>query len=565
MMQLVSLQNTQVKNFKLVLSLLFVSLVFASCGQKSAFESSVSSIESGATGGGNTGYEDPVSGDVEALYLSGNKASLSIDSASDVVLAIYSYQGGTSSQSFQISSAASSEASLSYLTTENSEEDAELSEDDFELTSEELTEEFHMALRGLESTLKEEPLADQKNNSRYLTRYATVGSQKNLKVLSSISGGSSYTTITAELRYQSTSFNFYVDTQDANRLTDDDLASLAANFQAMIPTILSTFGEWTDTDGNGRFNVVFTNAVNRLGGSSGGIVTGYFNALDLFDERDHAISNEGEYIYTFVPDPGADYGSPVSKSFALSNILPGVLPHELQHMINFNQHYFVRGSLSEQGWLNESLSHLAEDFTDLVENGVFDQQNDLVLTGFGMENPSRVSNYLADIANTCLTCGTTLTERGGGYLLVKYLYEQAELGNLGEFDSGIDLITDLVQTGDRGVDNVVNSIYGNGVDNEAFKEILGHFALALYYSNTGLAPDDRYSFFGIDLRGVVYDNRGTYLQGPAVQEVSSFPFIDSISGSGITYVKISKEQIAAAGGQFSVFFSGSGFGGYVIK
>ena len=41
--------------------------------------------------------------------------------------------------------------------------------------------------------------------------------------------------------------------------------------------------------------------------------------------------------------------------------LPPVFIHEFQHMISFNQHVLVRGGTAEDTWLNEGLSHFAEE------------------------------------------------------------------------------------------------------------------------------------------------------------------------------------------------------------
>ena len=41
--------------------------------------------------------------------------------------------------------------------------------------------------------------------------------------------------------------------------------------------------------------------------------------------------------------------------------MPATFVHEFQHMISFGQHVLARGGASESLWLNEGLSHIAEE------------------------------------------------------------------------------------------------------------------------------------------------------------------------------------------------------------
>ena len=336
-----------------------------------------------------------------------------------------------------------------------------------------------------------------------------------------------------------------------------ELQDLSEAFAGVIPTQTSLIGSESDINGDGRFNVLFTQTVNELGASGGGIVTGFFYAIDLFDSSTYEISNEEEVFYTFVPDSSGEYGPSVTSSFAFENIYPGVLPHEYQHMISFNQHYNVNSGSVESGWLNEGLSHLFEDIYSANSSNFF--------TSTGLENPSRVSSYLSNVSNVCFTCGTSLSQRGGSYLFVRYLYEQAELGNLSNVSSAAALLDALVDTSNTGVDNVINAAYGSSGTDADFKNLLGLFGLALYLDGTGLNSDDRLSFSGIDLRGDQDDNRGTSLSGPSVQTATSFPFTDSLSGMGFTYLQVSEATAASEGDSLTFTAeSGSDFGAYLI-
>lgn len=515
----------------------------------------LSSSTSGGASGAST--DEAIGGSVSELTntTGGMRVTFS-DLASDeeIVLLLYSFNEASTIQGFELGSESAPESS--YLMSDLPDEDAGVP---IEIEgAEDLTEELHNALREFEEAIPADAVVAEKSVTTGNLRFATTGSEKSFRVLSSFSNSSSFETVTATLRYQTADFEFYVDNRDEAALTDAELQTLAADFTALLPKEREFFGDESDVNGDGKFAVLFTQVVNKLGGSAGGIVTGFFYAIDLFDTSQYSNSNEMEVFYTFVPDPTGEYGSTVSKNFALSNILPGVLPHEFQHMINFNQHYFVNGGSSEAGWLNEGLSHLAEDLYSLDGNDY--------MTAAGLENPARVASYLSSISNVCFTCGTSLSQRGGSYLFLRYLYEQAENGEIPNASSGSTLIGNLLNTSNRSIDNVINAAFGGAGTNEDFKEALGLFSLAVYLSNSGLTDDTRLNFDGINLRGLQDDNRGTVLTGPQVQNVSALPFTDTLTGTAITYMKISGASLLATGGVLDLGLSeGTDIGGFAIR
>lgn len=521
-----------------------------SCGGLSATSGS-SSTSSGSSDSGST--QPAVGGNVSSVAITDNAGTVDlsgIGSDESAVLLVYSFNESSTSESFSVSSSLSS--SLNPIQMAVSDEVAEESGN--------LTEDFHLQLREWEQDLAEteDDMADPAADLSFSTSYATVGDTQTFKVLNSFTDSSSYDTVTATLRVQTEYFNFYVDNRNLNDVDLSSLSDLSDTFAGAIPTQNALIGSESDIDGNGRFNVLFTQTVNELGATGGGIVTGFFYAIDLFNSSTYEISNEQEIFYTFVPDSSGSYGPSVTSSFAFTNIYPGVLTHEYQHMISFNQHYNVNSGSVESGWLNEGLSHLFEDIYSANSSNYF--------VSTGLENPSRVSSYLSNISNTCFTCGTSLTQRGGSYLFVRYLYEQAELGNLSNVTTGAALLDALLDTSLTGVDNVINAAYGSSGTDDDFKNLLGLFGLAVYLDGTGLNTDDRLSISGIDLRGDQDDNRGTSLSGPAVQTVSSFPFSDSLTGMGLSFVQISGSTASSVGGSLSLSSeSGSDFGAYLIE
>lgn len=153
--------------------------------------------------------------------------------------------------------------------------------------------------------------------------------------------------------------------------TTSEYEEFAAAFDRDVyPTLVRNFGEPTDIDGNGRVMILFTRAVNELTSrGSDSYVAGFFFARDLFPAtasggfQSCPASNEGELLYLLVPDPtGSVNGNPRSKEDVGARTV-GVIAHELQHLINASRRLRVLGRelWSEQFWLNEGLSHIAEE------------------------------------------------------------------------------------------------------------------------------------------------------------------------------------------------------------
>jgi len=528
---------TQITRFLIVLGLVFGLM---SCGGAQFDSDAASSSSSGST------TSNVLAGSINTLNTTNaSDVSITFDSLTDdeeVLMMLYSYDEETTSTGFQLGTSDSS-LSSSYLMN------------DFEATD--TADDFNEALRQLERDIDDNALAATRSaNMQYAVKYAAVGSQKNFKVITSTSSTSNYNTVTATLRHSTSDYEFYVDNRNASAISDADLEDLANGFSA--DDVRTLFGNESDVDANGKFAVLFTQEVNELGASSGGLITGFFYAVDLFDSSSYSASNEMEVYYTLVPDPNGDLGTAVSEDFCFSNVYPSVLPHEFQHMISFNQHFFMNGGSSEESWLNEALSHLAEDIINIDANDYMAETS--------LENPSRVSSYLNNIDSLCFSCGSNLYQRGGSYLFVRYLYEQAELGNIAAVTNGAALIELLLNTDETGVDNIKTALFGEDATEAEFKDIVGKFSLAVYFSNTGNQTDDIYNFQGINLRALQNDGRGTVLNGPSIQTVTSLPFTDTLSGVGITYLSITGAEINDNGGSFSLSLGDDAkFGGYVIR
>lgn len=430
--------------------------------------------------------------------------------------------------------------------------------------SKSLTRDFHDSLRQDESQLDVEAALSQQPKALRAPSNLTVGSIKEFKVLNSLSDTGSFSKINAELMYVNDDVAVYMDTRDvsgseSNGFGAEDIASLMEDFGTDVHSMRNLVGNESDINNDGRFSILFTRAVNQLGGSSGGIITGFFYAVDLFSADAYPQSNEQEILYTYVPDPeGKLGGSKISVNFSMSNIYPSVFPHEYQHMINFRSHTLDNRAGTEDAWLNEALSHLMEG--RLTQTGdEFDYMETM-----GVENPSRVAGYLSDIDTICFTCGASLYQRGGSFLFIRYLYEQAEKGLLDGVGSGAELIQALILNTNTGMDNVVHSVTGTTDNaNEVAQDLMGRFSLAVLMDDTGLTKDERFEF-DISLRGKQDDNRGTSLKGPAITEPTPLPLEATSSNTSIEYYQVSGDQVIDEGGVLAVDV-GPNSGAYVIQ
>lgn len=426
-------------------------------------------------------------------------------------------------------------------------------------TDDDATEDFHGMLREWEKdTADTSPLLPSKSTGAY--KAATVGSTRVFKVLERTSSSSSYKFVNAELVYSTPNFYVYVDTHNVNNLDDERFDEILENFDNVVEPMRNLFGTESDVNEDDHFTILFTQEVNALGGlTGGGIITGYFLGLDLFSESSASVSNEQEIFYISIPDPKGDFGARLSENFYYSNILPAVLPHEYQHMINFNMHYLVNDGPPEQSFLSEAMSHLAEDIYSLDATGYMQKA--------GRENPSRVKLYLKAISDTCFTCGSSLAQRGGSYLFLRYLYEQAEKGSFSETSSGRELVANLVDTNATGIHNIVEAVYGgSGSAASNFRKLIKRFSLTVYLSNYGDEVDASYRFEGINLRKKQEDGRGTKLKGPSSKTISNFPFTGTMATSSMTFIEIDPAKISGTDGMLQLAVpEGQRIGGFIIQ
>jgi hypothetical protein len=220
--------------------------------------------------------------------------------------------------------------------------------------------EFDALLRQRERELLAEPGARLASRDTTPGPALTVGDVKDFKTCSNLTC-SAFTTVQATLRYVGTHAAVYIDNTvpQNDPLQDADFAELGTAFDTRhYPIDTTAFGRESDIDGNGVVEILMTDAVNSLTPDcTDGRVIGYFFGGDLVNNPN---SNHGEVFYTLVPAPANGTCKVISRRTAVDNLKPTLI-HEFQHMISFNQHTLIRGGTAEEVWLNEALSHFAEE------------------------------------------------------------------------------------------------------------------------------------------------------------------------------------------------------------
>ena len=153
----------------------------------------------------------------------------------------------------------------------------------------------------------------------------------------------------------------------ADGFTDADYRHFAATFDTLVSAVdVEAFGSPSDVDANGRVVIFFTRGVNELtprGSSS--FVLGFYFSRDLLPKTGGEAclgSNVAEMFYLLVPDPAGVTSDAHSKEFVRS-VTNGTVAHEYQHLINASRRLYVNHApeLNEETWLNEGLSHIAEE------------------------------------------------------------------------------------------------------------------------------------------------------------------------------------------------------------
>ena len=218
--------------------------------------------------------------------------------------------------------------------------------------------------------------------------------------------------------------------------------------EVIYDTDVAYFGEPADIDSNGgRVVLLYTAGVNRLSDDyTESFIAGFTCPLDL----GASSGNRAEMFYLMVPDPNGEFtsgeGDGISKD-QVRRITDNTVAHEFQHLINAQ-----RGNGGAQDvWLNEGLSHLAEEIVGHAVNGfqpgtalgsedfLGSQARVDVFNKYYLNNWFNLSQYLGAPADTAALLNSsdpldfnTFRMRGAAWSFVRYLLDRFDDGTAAE-------------------------------------------------------------------------------------------------------------------------------------
>ena len=365
---------------------------------------------------------------------------------------------------------------------------------------------FHDLLRGRERELSRQPSAVNASRARMsavvVPTPPAVGSKRTFDVCAT-TACDSFVQSLATAKVVGQRVAIFLDDSAPPGYTQADLDAVGQLFDSRLyPIDTTAFGRESDLDNNGVVVVLLTPAVNKLSpncNSSGSVILGFFFGLDLLPSQPN--SNDGEVFYGVVPG-SITTGCDISKTFA-NQALPGVFIHEFQHMISFNQHVLVRGGTSEDTWLNEGLSHFAEELGgENVDDSFCVPAFPNCESQFNGGNIDNAYGYLNDPESSFLiepgSSSGTLEERGANWLFLRWLADHFATTE----PQGTELTRALVQTNRIGAVNVA------AVTGEDFSTLVGQWQLANYLTGlAGFTPSsDRLQYTTLNLRAIYLSN-----------------------------------------------------------
>ena len=329
----------------------------------------------------------------------------------------------------------------------------------------------------------------------------------------------------------------------ANGFSDADFARYAARFDTLVyPLAASAFGVPTDIDGNGRVAILFTRAVNELtppGASS--FVAGFFYGRDLLPATGAgacAGSNEGELLYMLVPDAAGVVNGNVRRIGFVDSMTTGVLAHEMQHLINSSRRLYVnQGAATEEAvWLNEGLSHVAEELLYYRESGKLPRSNlgdDAIRVSAPASyeyfktdlsaNFARLTSYLRDPgSNSPVANDDQLPTRGATWSFLRYAADQlypADGDVWSRFDNST--VTGL---------GTLQAVFGGATD---LSQLFQDWAVTNLLDDTGLSANARFAHRSWNFRNLFGQTFGSYDDTRTVFTPLGYPLAVAALADGV--------------------------------
>lgn len=322
--------------------------------------------------------------------------------------------------------------------------------------------------------------------------------------------------------------------------TDAEYASVVATFDTLVyPMDTAAFGAPSNTSPYGKIVLFYTRAVNALTPQGAGFtIGGFFFARDLYPKvvKNNlpacATSNETEMFYLLVPDPdGVVNGNKRAKT-DVTRLNLTTIAHEMQHLVNASRRLVVNpvGGTTEAVWLDEGLSHIAEELLYFRVSG-YSTRSNLVLTDvngtratdfttYASQNFSRFYSFItAPESNSPYAPNDSLATRGAIWNFLRFA--AARQGANGE----AGFLRSLVNSSTTGVANLQQVLAGG-----AFGDYLRDWTISL------IADD--YSPATASALGAQYSN-------PAWNFRSIFPGLRLAGGAALGVYPIATRSLVS--------------------
>ena len=302
-----------------------------------------------------------------------------------------------------------------------------------------------------------------------------------------------------------------------NGFSATDFTEIGNEFESLVySTVRTYFGNETDRNVDGRVTILYTPEVNKATEpGSLGFVAGFFWPGDLVKKSEYQAigdecpqTNEQEIFYMLVPDPSGTINSNQRSVALVRQNTRGTIAHEFQHMINQGIRLLNPAvDSAETTWLNEALSHMAEEVVGRTKRGFSDFQrlsfSDVNPSGnqddynaFFRQNLSRYRSWMQrpDTSSpTSQAVGRHLAPRGAAWMFLRYATDHHSNGNMKTF------LKNVVAGPDVGLRNLLQ--HANGAQ---FDDLLSGWLISQY--TDGLSIQNlpaRYSMQSWNVRDVM--------------------------------------------------------------
>jgi hypothetical protein len=231
--------------------------------------------------------------------------------------------------------------------------------------------------------------------------------------------------------------------------TQSDYQRFAARFDTLVyPVDVSNFGAPAPFGPEGKILLLFTSAVNALTmAKSESYVGGFFFSRDLYPDATTmggcAGSNMRNMFYLLAPDPTGTVNGNIRRTGFVDSVTTSVLAHEFQHLINASRRLYVNQGAKpfEEIWLNEGLSHVAEELLFYHEGESLPKNNlgatsirasAKLVSAFNADeasNAGRYQDYLTEPAKSSpIRNDDSLSTRGATWDFLRYLADRKTAG-----------------------------------------------------------------------------------------------------------------------------------------